>query len=177
MVAFHVEHPYIQSMRKIVFVSMLALFFIQDIARAQDNTAVAGAVVGATAMAIAVKLQIDQIKEQLEQKATEWVLLNEEMNEFNLKLLNFEATKINELNRVSAYTFIVKSADSKRGSFVLLQICSYGWVTDYGIDHTKIKFIAMDKIYWKDLVKEYLQIAGYFKVIDIENIPKYFSKN
>ena len=31
----------------------------------------------------------------------------------------------------------------------------------------------MDKIYWKDLVKEYLQIAGYFKVIDIENIPNY----
>ena len=162
-------------MKKLYTVLMIALLFIQGSIQAQKNTA-AVAATSAVAAAVVVKVQIEQLKEILEQTATEWVLMNDSLHYFNLKLINFEATKISDLSNVSAINFIVKPNSGQREPFILLLMCSKGWVNDFGLDFTRIKPLTIDKNYWKVLVKEYLQIAGHFKQVDIDNIPNYSSE-
>jgi hypothetical protein len=93
------------------FIALLLTILLQFDTKSygQKNAGNAASIAGgAIAAAIIVKAEIEQMKEILEQTATEYILANDTITEFELKLIHFEATKLSDLSNISALNFSIK---------------------------------------------------------------------
>ena len=88
-------------MKKTIIVILATIFLVPKNNQAQNNddAALAGAAIGAL---IGAANKIQQIKEQVELHATQYILHNHhEYNQFELKTLDFDGKKIKDMSSTS----------------------------------------------------------------------------
>ena len=99
-----------------------------------DGAALAGAAIGA---AIGVMIAIEQMKEQAELEATQYMIANyPELDKFSLETLDFDGKKISDMSSTSVISYTVTEFDlidnepvlGKR--MILFGFTSYGWVNN-----------------------------------------------
>ena len=162
-------------MRKnlIIITLLISLIYNNSFAQRSDNIGAAGAAIaGAAVGLLGGAIQINIIKESLENEAVEWVLENDTLRKFNLKLLQFNATKTSELNNVSSISFIVRP-ENFDDAYVLMFVCSSGWINDYGLNFSYITPLKFTKEYWGNIILSYLNISSTIKVDDYNKIPTF----
>lgn len=134
--------------------------------QAQDNGAagvIAGGLIG-IGIGIAA---IEDLKEQLELTATEWILENQtEMSSFSLKTLDFEGKKLKDMSNVSVITYKIQeftpAEDSKLDGRrqVLFAFTTYGWINDNGVDFNKVSWYLIDEAEWIKMMIAYAKVSS-----------------
>ena len=107
----------------------------------------AGVLVGV----IAAMAMIDKYEEQFEHEATEWILSNDTLKEFQKKLFDFQASGYDDSDNISAIPFIVRSLNNDK-PYILIFVLSQGWMNEFGIDFTYVKPLIFDKDYWNLII-------------------------
>ena len=154
-------------MKKVIIALFTILIFIPKQSRAQDNgAAIAGAAVALTAIGVGIAA-VEQMKERAELTATEWLLTNNpEITSFSLKTIDFDGKKLKDMSSASVITFKIQEfmpsdkpeLDGKKQ--VLLGFTSNGWINEYGIDFTKIKWFLLDEAEWTRMMVAYVKVAS-----------------
>jgi hypothetical protein len=149
--------------KSILFLLVLCLFISKS--KAQDDGVIA-AVAGVAAIG-AIVMSIENMKEQAELKATEWLLNNEpNMTSFSLKTLDFDGKKVKDMSAVSLITYKIQEfelaekpkLDGKK--FVLFGFTSHGWISDYGVDFNRIRWHLIDADEWMNMMIAYVKTAS-----------------
>ncbi len=154
-------------MKSTIVVLLTFLIFLPQHHNAQDNgAAIVGAVGALAAIGVGVAA-IEEMKERAELTATEWVLSNHpEMTSFSLKTIDFEGKKLKDMSSASVITFKIQEfipADKPEldgRKQVLLGFTSYGWINEYGIDFTKVKWFLIDEVEWTKMMVSYVKVAS-----------------
>ena len=163
---------------KKILLGLLCLSTICNV-NAQNNTAetIGGiaAAVGGIAAAVAA---VEQIKEEWELFATDYVLQKYDYDAFELKINGLDSKAKNfDPSSISVLAFNVAPIDYEMGSviteekFTLLVFLDSGWKTSYGIDVTKVVFEKFDKTRWNDLYKTYLELASKTEIESPDRVP------
>ncbi|MEO6346685.1 MAG: hypothetical protein ABIO60_02140 [Aquaticitalea sp.] len=128
-------------MKRIFFLLITILVLIPKTSRAQNDGAAVAAVAGGLLAIGAGIAAIEDLKEQAELTATEWLLTNHpEYNQFSLKTLDFDGKKLKDMSSTSVITFKMEEfqMEDKEAVFgkrlVLFGFTSYGWINEHGID-------------------------------------------
>tara|TARA_R110001592_G_scaffold120366_2_gene324481 strand:- start:533 stop:1255 length:723 start_codon:yes stop_codon:yes gene_type:complete len=154
-------------MRNSMLVLFTLLVFIPKHNNAQDNGAVIAGAVGALAAIGAGVAAVEQMKEQAELTATEWLLANNpEITSFSLQTIDFNGKKLKDMSSASVITFKIQEfvpsdkpeLDGKKQ--VLLGFTSHGWINEYGIDFNKIKWFLIDEVEWTKMMVAYVKVAS-----------------
>ncbi|MEC7772616.1 MAG: hypothetical protein VX798_15645 [Bacteroidota bacterium] len=135
--------------------------------KAQNDGAAIAAGVGALALIGAGVAAVEQMKERAELTATQWVLSNHpEMTSFSLKTIDFDGKKVKDMSSATLISFKIQEFEPKEDSvldgqkFVLLGFTSHGWINEYGIDFSKVKWFMLDKTEWTKMMTAYVEVAS-----------------
>jgi hypothetical protein len=132
--------------------------------------AVVGAV-GAIGTAIAAAASIEDAKESMERYMVEWILASKDHSKkttFDLSMIGWEASKREDLNRVSVVGF---SYDEGLGwKNVILLVLSPGWINEYGVDFKKVSVYEINKDKFSKLLLAYLNLSKSLDEVEIENL-------
>ena len=161
-------------MKKLTIITLiLSILLTTKQAQAQNSGTVVAGVVGLGLALTAAEAQIKQFKEQMELGATEYLLENRpEFTHFELNILDFNATKVSDLSNVSCVSFALKGPNIiRQNKMILLMFLSSGWMNEFGVDFTKVRFELFDKNQWGDLFFNYISMASSVKITDKMNIP------
>ncbi|WP_347374475.1 hypothetical protein [Aequorivita sp. Q41] len=151
-------------MKKLLLFVMIFCLFIPK-SKAQDDGIIAAAA-GIAAIG-AIVVSINQMKEQAELKATEWLLNNRPgMTNFSLKTLDFDGKKAKDMSAVSLITYKIQEfelaekpkLDGKK--FVLFGFTSNGWISEYGVDFSRIRWHLIDAEEWMKMMVAYVKTAS-----------------
>ena len=122
-------------MKKLFTIALVILMLIPSKAKSQNNEGAAAAAAGLLAIGAGIAA-IEQLKEQLEQKAVEEVLTAyPSLVNFELKTGSLKGTKMKDLSSVGIVTFEIKDLDSSE-KFVLFAFLSNGWSNQFGVDYS-----------------------------------------
>jgi len=165
-------------MKKIILVTLIGLILNVHNTKAQKNAgaAVAVAAVGAITAAVASGLAIERYKEQMELYATENLLKSlDGVKKFELSLIDFEGVAASDLSNVSIINFGVRLTNEAnlQENKVLMMFLSRGWVTEYGIDVTRVKWKLLATDEWDNIFFTYIELASPVKLTDKNNLPIY----
>tara|TARA_B110001450_G_C17538224_1_gene447521 strand:- start:117 stop:890 length:774 start_codon:yes stop_codon:yes gene_type:complete len=161
-------------MKKILFLFIIIILLVPKQSKAQDEASIGASAVlgGLTAR--------ENIKEQAELKATEWILTNKpDLKNFYVSTLDFNNTKSRDMSSSSVITFLLqeftinRDAYTSKGTlirgakkynggdkYVLYAFTSKGWVNQYGVDYSKIRWYFYNPNEWLDLITEYVKVAS-----------------
>lgn len=157
-------------MKKLLLIFISLSVFLPNSLKSQNDGAAAAAAVGLAS----ILLSIESYKEQLELSATEW-LLNErsDLTNFRLQTLDFDGKKLKDMSSTSVITFKVEEFDpssmpkfltteSNLGGrkWVLLAFTSYGWMNEYGVDLSRVKWFLIDRMKWLSMMTTYVKAAS-----------------
>ena len=145
-------------MKKTILIFLGLFLVVPNSLRAQKNDNAAAIAGGLLAIGAGIAA-IEQLKEQLEQKAVEQVL-NEypEFINFELKTNSLSGTKLKDLSSVSVITFEITNLDDSSRS-ILFAFLSSGWTNANGVDFNKISWKNFSKSEWNNLMKTYIETA------------------
>ncbi len=139
-------------------------------AKAQNNSAtVVGAIATAGVIAGAI-LSSEEMKERAELKATQWILANHpEFSTFNLETFDFNGKKAKDMSSTTVISFKIQEftpkvepvLDGKK--YVLFCFTSYGWVSDQGMDFSKVNWFLIDSKEWMNMMVAYTKVASEVK--------------
>ena len=141
----------------IIIILCLAGLFNVNAQKKKDVAAAAAGVVGGV---VAAKIIIEQMKELVEQSATEWVLDNWEYKDgdiIEVKLFEWEMKSLGDLSGARSIVFKVKQNEEPEK--ILLFILSPDWWNEYGIVFTKVKPLIINKEKWGNIMFKLCQIA------------------
>ncbi|MBT8275774.1 MAG: hypothetical protein KJO39_06515 [Bacteroidia bacterium] len=154
-------------MKKILLYVLLTCLLIPN-TKAQDDGAVAAAAVVGGLLAIGAGVAaVEAMKEQAELTATQWVLGNHpDMTSFSLKTLDFDGKKLKDMSNVSVITYKIQEftpankpeLDGKKQ--VLFMFTSRGWINEYGIDFSKVRWHLIDAEEWMNMMIAYVKVAS-----------------
>ena len=114
---------------------------------------------------------IEQLKEQLEQKAVEEVLTAyPDLINFELKTGSLKGTKMKDLSSVGIVTFEIRDLDTSK-KYVLFAFLSNGWSNQFGVDYSKLKWKLFSKNEWNKLMQAYIKTASKTE-ISIEEVAQ-----
>lgn len=155
-------------MKKSIILFLAFTYLLSQSLKAQDNTATAVAAVAGGLAAIGAGIAaIEQMKEQAELTATQWILTNHpEYSKFSLKTLDFDGKKLKDLSSTSVITFKIREFEIKKGlpvlgnKLVLIGFTSFGWINEYGIDFTKVRWFLIDRNEWLNMMTSYSKVAS-----------------
>jgi len=156
-------------MKKIITIFIILVTF--NLSYSQKGETIAAAA-GAVAGIIGGAIEYKQIVESIENEAVEWVLDNDTLKKFNLKLLQFNVSKKSEFNNISSISFIVRP-EKFNESYVLLFVLSSGWISDYGLNFSYVQPLKLTREYWRNIMLTYLSLGGFVNLDDFNNIPTY----
>lgn len=151
-------------MKKLLLFFLLFCILVPK-AKAQDDALIVAAAGIATIGAVLVS--IDNLKEQAELRATEWLLNNEPtMTSFSLKTLDFDGKKAKDMSSVSLITYKIQEfqlaekpvLDGKK--FVLFGYTSYGWISEAGANFNKVRWQLIDAEEWMNMMVAYVKTAS-----------------
>ena len=132
-------------------------------AKSQNNEGAAAAAAGLLAIGAGIAA-IEQLKEQLEQKAVEEVLTAyPSLVNFELKTGSLKGTKMKDLSSVGIVTFEIKDLDSSE-KFVLFAFLSNGWSNQFGVDYSKLKWKLFSRNEWNKLMQAYIKTASKIEI-------------
>ena len=155
-------------MKKLFTVVLVAAMLIPSSAKSQNNDGAAAAAAGILAIGAGIAA-IEQLKEQLEQKAVEEVLTAyPNLINFELKTGSLKGTKMKDLSSVGIVTFEIKDLDTSN-KYVLFAFLSNGWSNQFGVDYSKLKWKLFSKNEWNKLMQAYIKTASKIE-ISIEDV-------
>ena len=155
-------------MKKLFIVVLVAAMLIPSSAKSQNNDGAAAAAAGILAIGAGIAA-IEQLKEQLEQKAVEEVLTAyPNLINFELKTGSLKGTKMKDLSSVGIVTFEIKDLDTSN-KYVLFAFLSNGWSNQFGVDYSKLKWKLFSKNEWNKLMQAYIKTASKIE-ISIEDV-------
>ena len=150
-------------MKKLFTISLVILMLIPSKAKSQNNEGAAAAAAGLLAIGAGIAA-IEQLKEQLEQKAVEEVLTAyPSLVNFELKTGSLKGTKMKDLSSVGIVTFEIKDLDSSE-KFVLFAFLSNGWSNQFGVDYSKLKWKLFSRNEWNKLMQAYIKTASKIEI-------------
>lgn len=163
-------------MKRILLFILITLMFSNMKAQPPKNLALASGI--ALGIGIAAYASVEQMKEGLEQNATEWFLANHpEENLFRLKIRNISGTKLSDLSNVNCmlYTVITfnKSDRKLKEKFVLLSFHSHGWVNDQGVNFEKVTYHLVSKNEWEEFIKLWIETISPVSIDLTKGIPEF----
>ena len=144
---------------------LLSMLFPKQVTSQNDGAAIA-AIGGAMAIG-AVIASIEQMKEQAELTATEWILYNHpELTSFSLKTMSFDGKKAKDMSATSVITYKIQEfvpemdPELNGKKQVLFGFTSPGWISDYGIDFNKVSWFLIDDVEWMHMMVAYVKVAS-----------------
>jgi len=148
--------------------SLLAItILIPQPAKAQKEAVAAAAIVGGLVAIGAGIAAVEQMKENAEYTATQWILSNQpDLTSFSLKTLDFDGKKLKDLSEASVITFEIQQFSPKHDPIldgkkqVLFAFTSKGWVNEYGIDYNKVKWFLFDSTEWMNIMVAYVRVSS-----------------
>ena len=150
-------------MKKLFTIALVILMLIPSKAKSQNNEGAAAAAAGLLAIGAGIAA-IEQLKEQLEQKAVEEVLTAyPSLVNFELKTGSLKGTKMKDLSSVGIVTFEIKNLDSSE-KFVLFAFLSNGWSNQFGVDYSKLKWKLFSRNEWNKLMQAYIKTASKIEI-------------
>ena len=165
--------------KKYIILLVFILIFKPKHNYAQDGDGAVAA--AATILAIGgVIASMENAKEQLELGATEWVLKNTNMTQFNIETILMEGSKVSDVSRSSFVPFklyeyeIIDLPDGTYefnivSRYVLMMYAFPGFITDGGIDFSKVRYELIDKSLWFKRMTGYLTAASNADLSTIKN--------
>ena len=164
-------------MKKILLFTLIGLILNVHNTQAQKNAGIAVAAAGAIVGAVAAGLAIERYKEQMELYATEHLLESQyDVKKFELSIIDFEGVKSSDLSNVSIINFgvrLTKETNSYSENKVLMMFLSRGWVTEYGIDVTRVKWKLLSTDEWDNIFFTYIELTSPVKLTDKNTLPIY----
>ena len=155
-------------MKKLFTVVLVAAMLIPSSTKSQNNDGAAAAAAGILAIGAGIAA-IEQLKEQLEQKAVEEVLTAyPNLINFELKTGSLKGTKMKDLSSVGIVTFEIKDLDTSN-KYVLFAFLSNGWSNQFGVDYSKLKWKLFSRNEWNKLMQAYIKTASKIE-ISIEDV-------
>lgn len=152
--------------RNLIFL-LVALFLFSQQSKAQNNGAVAAGFAGTMVALAGALASIEDMEEQAELKATEWVLTNHpEFSSFNLKTMDFNGKKAKDISTASVISFTVQEFTPKMNptldgkKYVLFCFTSHGWVNENGLDFSKVVWLFVDSEEWMKMMISYTKVAS-----------------
>lgn len=156
-----IKQPNLNKMRKLIPLLIIVFILIPKKVEAQNNGTAAVAAIGAGIFAV------DQMKEQAELKATQWILNNHpELTSFSLKTLAFDGKKLKDMSSVSVILYNVQEFQPQEkpvldgNKQVLFGFTSNGWVTENGVNFDKVKWYLIDESEWVKMMTSYVKVAS-----------------
>jgi hypothetical protein len=155
-------------MKKFIFIILAAVIISPKYSNAQNNNAagIATAVGGLMAIGAAIAT-IENMKERAELVATEFILKNNpELQNFSLKTLDFDGKKLKDMSSVSVISYKIQEfipSDNPKlngKKQVLFGFTSYGWITEQGIDFSRVTWILIDKEEWMNMMTAYAKVSS-----------------
>lgn len=151
-------------MRKTLTLLIVLLYLAPENVKAQnDGAVVAGAVLAIGAGIAAIK----QMEERAELVATQWILSNNpELTSFSLKTLSFDGKKLKDMSATSVITYKIQEFNPSDKPIlngrkqILFGFTSQGWINEYGIDFSKIKWFLFDRDEWMNMMTSYVKVAS-----------------
>ena len=151
-------------MKKTILILMLSIYFIPQQINAQ-NEGIA-AVAGVLAIGAGIGA-VEQMKEQAELTATQWILSNHpELTSFSLKTLDFNGKKLKDMSSVSVMTFKIQEftptdkPELNGKKQVLFGFTSAGWISEYGINFDKVSWYLIDDTEWLNMMVSYVKVSS-----------------
>ncbi|WP_158850595.1 hypothetical protein [Algibacter sp. L1A34] len=154
-------------MKKLLLLGIVITFLIPKQVTAQKDGAAVAAVAGGLLAIGAGIAAVEQMKEQAELTATQWVLANNpELESFSLKTLSFNGKKLKDMSATSVITYKIQEfnpsmdpiLDGKKQ--VLFGFTSHGWINQSGIDFEKIKWYLVDAAEWMRMMIAYVKVSS-----------------
>ena len=155
-------------MNKFIFIILAAVIISPKHSNAQNNnaTGIATAVGGLMAIGAAIAT-IENMKERAELVATEFILKNNpELQSFSLKTLDFDGKKLKDMSSVSVISYKIQEftpSDNPKlngKKQVLFGFTSYGWITEQGIDFSRVTWILIDNEEWMNMMTAYAKVSS-----------------
>lgn len=153
---------------KKTLILLIALIYLapQNLKAQNDGAAIAAAATGLLAIGAGIAA-IEQMKEQAELNATEWLLTNHpEYNKFSLKTLDFDGKKLKDMSSTSVISFKIREFtingdEPELGKkLVLFGFTSFGWINDYGINFDRVEWFLIDSSEWMNMMIAYSKVAS-----------------
>tara|TARA_Y100000739_G_scaffold57124_1_gene46834 strand:- start:87 stop:809 length:723 start_codon:yes stop_codon:yes gene_type:complete len=155
-------------MKKLFTLVLIAVMLFPSSAKSQNNDGAAAAAAGILAIGAGIAA-VEQLKEQLEQKAVEEVLTAyPNLINFELKTGSLKGTKMKDLSSVGIVTFEIKDIDTSN-KYVLFAFLSNGWSNQFGVDYSKLKWKLFSKNEWNKLMQAYIKTASKIE-ISVEDV-------
>ena len=146
-------------MKKFLITTLIIIILIPSKISSQNNDGAAAAAAGILAIGAGIAA-IEQLKEQLEQKAVEEVLTAyPDLINFELKTGSLKGTKMKDLSSVGIVTFEIRDLDTSE-KYVLFAFLSNGWSNQFGVDYSKLKWKLFTKSEWNKLMQAYIKTAS-----------------
>ncbi|AUC81714.1 hypothetical protein [Lacinutrix sp. Bg11-31] len=152
-------------MKKLILILFVLAYLMPKQATAQNEGA-AAAIGGLLAIGAGIAA-VEQMKEQAELTATQWVLANQPaLTSFSLKTLDFDGKKVKDMSSTSVISFKLQEftagdkpkLDGKKQ--VLFGFTSRGWISEYGIDFEKVRWYLIDDTEWINMMVAYVKVAS-----------------
>jgi hypothetical protein len=144
----------------------IALLYSKQVHAQKNLEAIAGTVATLGVIAGAI-LSAEDMEERAELKATEWILANHpEFSAFNLKTLDFNGKKAKDISSTSVISFkfqeftprMEPTLDGKK--YILFCFTSYGWVSDQGMDFSRVSWFLVDDTEWMKMMIKYTKVSS-----------------
>ncbi|NGX85337.1 hypothetical protein [Aequorivita sp. KMM 9714] len=151
-------------MKKLLLFSLVTLVFVPKTFAQNDGLVAAAAGLAAVGAAI---VSVDNMKEQAELTATEWLMNNRpDITSFSLKTLDFDGKKAKDMSAVSLITYKIQEfqlaekpkLDGKK--YVLFGFTSHGWINEYGANFSKVRWYLIDSHEWMNMMTAYVKTAS-----------------
>ncbi|MGW1456602.1 hypothetical protein ACWBC2_16575 [Salegentibacter agarivorans] len=154
-------------MKKITLVFLVLLSILPKNMQSQGEGEAIAAVAGGLIAIGAGVAAVEQMKEQAELTATQWILENQpNLESFSLKTLDFDGKKLKDMSSASVMTFKIQEFEpSDKPELngkkqILFGFTSYGWISEYGIDFTKVKWHLIDADEWMNMMIAYAKVSS-----------------
>jgi len=154
-------------MKKITLVFLVVLSILPKNMQSQGEGEAIAAVAGGLLAIGAGVAAVEQMKEQAELTATQWILENQpNLESFSLKTLDFDGKKLKDMSSASVMTFKIQEfepsdkPDLNGKKQILFGFTSYGWISEYGIDFTKVKWHLIDADEWMNMMIAYAKVSS-----------------
>lgn len=154
-------------MKKTFLLLIVVLLCIPKNVKSQNDGEAIAAVAGGLLAIGAGIAAVEQMKEQAELTATQWLLSNHaEFDSFSLKTIDFDGKKLKDMSSASVITFKIQEfipgdkPELNGDKRVLLGFTSFGWINEYGINFEKVDWHLVDSKEWMNMMVAYSKVSS-----------------